>query len=68
MSTVFTDFADYWTPFLGGQGAAPAYVTMFSEPAREGLREVLAVRLPVEADGSIRLVAQARAVRAVAPE
>ena len=25
MPTVFRDFDDYWTPFLGGQGPAPAY-------------------------------------------
>ncbi|MET8040345.1 hypothetical protein ABZU25_05700 [Micromonospora sp. NPDC005215] len=39
-----------------------------TKPAREALREVLAARLPVEPDGSIRLVARAWAVRGVAPE
>ncbi|MGQ5262429.1 class I SAM-dependent methyltransferase [Micromonospora sp. ZYX-F-536] len=67
VSTVFTDFADYWTPFLGGQGAAPAYVTTLAEPERTALRELLAARLPVEPDGSIRLTARAWAVRGAAP-
>ncbi|MBB5476880.1 class I SAM-dependent methyltransferase [Micromonospora parathelypteridis] len=65
--TVFTDFADYWTPFLGGQGSAPSYVTTLAEPARVALREALAARLPVEPDGSIRLTARAWAVRGAAP-
>ncbi|MFC4022121.1 class I SAM-dependent methyltransferase [Micromonospora sp. GCM10011542] len=61
--TVFADFADYWTPFLGGQGAAPSYVTTLAEPDRVALRDLLAARLPVEPDGSIRLTARAWAVR-----
>ncbi|GAB3942755.1 class I SAM-dependent methyltransferase [Micromonospora vulcania] len=64
--TVFTDFADYWTPFLGGQGAAPAYVATLAEPDRIALRSLLAARLPIESDGSIRLTARAWAVRGTA--
>ena len=26
--TEFTDFDDYWLPFLGGQGPAPSYTTV----------------------------------------
>ncbi|RLP87687.1 methyltransferase domain-containing protein [Micromonospora sp. BL4] len=66
--TVFADLADYWTPFLGGQGAAPTYVTTLAEPGRAALRELLAARLPVKPDGSIRLTARAWAVRGVASE
>ena len=29
--TVFADFDDYWTPFLGGQGPAPAYAASLSD-------------------------------------
>ena len=43
--TVFRDFDDFWTPFLGGQGAAPAYVMSISEGARADLREQLRARL-----------------------
>ena len=30
----FADFADYWEPFLGGQGPAPAHAMSLSESAR----------------------------------
>ncbi len=39
--TVFADFDDYWRPFLGGTGPAPAYVASFGDGARDGLRERL---------------------------
>jgi SAM-dependent methyltransferase len=61
--TVFRDFDDYWSPFLGGQGPAPSYVASLDEPAREWLAIRLRERLPTEADGTIRLVARAWAVR-----
>jgi hypothetical protein len=57
------DFDDYWTPFLGGQGPAPGYVTALEESARTMLREGLRARLPVATDGSIWMVARAWAVR-----
>jgi SAM-dependent methyltransferase len=60
--TRFRDFDDYWTPFLGGQGPAPGYLTSLDEPRRAALREELRRRLPVAADGSIPLVARAWAV------
>jgi hypothetical protein len=61
--TLFRDFDDYWTPFLGGQGPAPGYVMSLSEECRTELHERLRARLPVAADGSIRLTARAWAVR-----
>lgn len=64
--TVFRNFDDYWTPFLGKQGPAPTYVASLDEPARERLREALRARLPAAADGSIPLAAQAWVVRATA--
>jgi SAM-dependent methyltransferase len=57
--TVFRDFDDFWQPFLGGQGPAPAYVTSLDEERRAALRERLRVRLPIAADGSIALTARA---------
>ncbi len=65
--TVFADFDDYWRPFLGGQGAAPTYVTSLGEADRDRLRDLLRDRLPAEPDGSIRLTARAWAVRGTAP-
>jgi SAM-dependent methyltransferase len=61
--TVFADFDDYWTPFLGGQGPAPGYAMSLSEDRRSALRDALRSRLPAEADGSIHLTARAWAVR-----
>jgi len=65
--TVFADFDDYWTPFLGGQGPAPAYAMSLEATAREALRERLEETLPREPDGSIALMARAWAVRGVRP-
>jgi SAM-dependent methyltransferase len=65
--TQFRDFDDYWTPFLGGQGPAPGYAMSLSEADRAALRERIRAGLPFEADGSIKLVARAWAVRARAP-
>jgi SAM-dependent methyltransferase len=61
--TVFRDFDDYWLPFLGGQGPAPAYMTTLGGDRRDALRGRLRASLPVAPDGTIRLVARAWAVR-----
>ena len=61
--TTFRDFDDYWSPFLGGQGPAPAYVMSLSEDRRAQLRELLRSRLPAQKDGTIALTARAWAVR-----
>jgi SAM-dependent methyltransferase len=63
--TVFQDFDDYWTPFLGGQGSAPGYCMSLSEDDRSRLREHIRAALPFAPDGSIHLVARAWAVRGV---
>lgn len=63
--TGFASFDDYWTPFLGGTGPAPSYVTSLNPGARELLRERLSQRLRPGGDGRIRLRARAWAVRGV---
>lgn len=63
IETLFDDFADYWEPFLGGQGPAPAYAMSLDEGARERLRKRIRARLPAAPDGSIPLRARAGAVR-----
>jgi SAM-dependent methyltransferase len=63
--TVFRDFDDYWSPFLGGQGPAPGYAMSLSDERRAALRDGLRARLPTEADGRIALVARAWAVRGI---
>jgi len=65
--TVFKDFDDFWSPFLGGQGPAPTYCVTLSDDRRAKLRDRLRTVLPIEPDGSIRLIARAFAVRAVRP-
>ncbi|MEU0794791.1 class I SAM-dependent methyltransferase [Amycolatopsis sp. NPDC005961] len=61
--TVFTDFDDYWQPFLGAQGPAPAYLATLPEARRDQIRELLRSRLPTSPDGSIPLSARAWVVR-----
>ena len=67
IATRFESFDDYWQPFLGGQGPAPAYAMSLEETARARLRERLRERLSVQADGSIPLTARAWAVRGTTP-
>jgi SAM-dependent methyltransferase len=62
--TSFADFDDYWQPFLGGQGPAPAYAMSLNETARARLRGRIRERMPTEANGSISLTARAWAARA----
>lgn len=59
----FAGFDDYWQPFLGGQGPAPAHAMSLDEAARERLRERIRERLPVQPDGAILLGARAWAAR-----
>jgi len=63
--TVFRDFDDYWSPFLGGVGPAPAYTVSLDEEHRSTLREQIRAGLPVHADGSIHLSARAWAARGI---
>jgi SAM-dependent methyltransferase len=65
--TVFKDFNDYWSPFLGGQGPAPTYCCALTETQREALRKRLRATLPIETDGTLRLIARAFAVRGTRP-
>ncbi|PWB40783.1 MAG: SAM-dependent methyltransferase [Rhodocyclales bacterium] len=62
--TPFENFDDYWQPFLGGQGPAPAYAMSLDEAARARLRDRIRSRLPFAADGSIPMTARAWAIRA----
>jgi hypothetical protein len=63
VTTEFRDFADYWSPFLGGQGPAPGYAMSLAEECRAELRERIRRELPIAKDGSIRLIARAWAAR-----
>ena len=64
--TPFANFDDYWRPFLGGQGPAPAYAMSLDETARARLRDRMRERIPMMADGSISMTARAWAIHATA--
>lgn len=61
--TVLSDFDDYWSPFLGGQGPAGRYLMSLPDAGRNDLRDAVRASLPAAADGSIPLTARAWAVR-----
>ena len=62
--TTFTGFDDYWRPFLGGQGAAPAYLAAQPRALQDRIRDLLRARLP---GSDIHLTARAWAVRGTRP-
>jgi|SRR5678815_5492914 len=61
--TAFANFDDYWQPFLGGQGPAPAYAMSLDGVARGRLRDRIRERMPTTPDGAISLTARAWAIR-----
>ena len=61
--TPFAGFDEYWQPFLGGQGPAPAYAMSLDEMARARLRDCLRERIPSTANGAISLTARAWAIQ-----
>lgn len=61
--TRFASFDDYWQPFEGGQGPAPAYAMSLEPDARARLREHIRTELPTADDGAIALIARAWAVK-----
>ena len=63
--TVFRDFDDYWSPFLGGQAPAPGYALSLSEDRRAALREQIRASLPTNSRGEHHLIARAWAIRGV---
>ena len=65
--TVFRDFEDYWTPFLGKQGAAPTYLASLPGATRDRIRDALKARIVAGADGSIAMTARAWAVKGTVP-
>ena len=64
----FADFEQFWTPFRGGQDPAPTYLMSRKEEEQEALRELVKARLPIAADGSIKLRARAWAIKATVGE
>jgi hypothetical protein len=64
----FESFADYWEPFLLGQGPAGAYVRGLDGPRQLALRDELKRQLPLSSDTApFELPARAWAVRGAVP-
>jgi SAM-dependent methyltransferase len=63
--TVFRDFDDYWSPFLGGQAPAPGYAMSLNQERRAALRERIRATLPTNSKGEHHLIARAWAVRGI---
>ena len=61
--TVFSDFDDFWRPFLGGQGPAPGYCASLPAVRRDELRDLLDARSRRDEAGRIALTARAWAFR-----
>jgi SAM-dependent methyltransferase len=59
IAMVFTDFDDYWQPFMGGQGPASAYLLGLPDARLDRLRDLVRAALPTDPDGTIRLSARA---------
>jgi hypothetical protein len=62
----FASFADYWDPFLLGQGPAGAYVRTLDAGRKQALRNEVKKRLAVKDESSsFSLAARAWAVRGI---
>ena len=64
VDTTFTDFDDFWTPFLSGQGPAPGYCAGLSPPDLDRLRELLRSRLALDGE-AIPQTARAWAIQGI---
>ena len=67
VATVFVDFDDYLAPMGIGSGSSAGYCQSPSEAQRSALAEQLKRSLPFAPEGSISLIARARAVRGLVP-
>lgn len=63
IATPFASFEEYWEPFLGGQGPAPAYVTSLDAAMRSRLRDLLRERVQPGPAAPIAWTARAWGVR-----
>lgn len=63
VQTPFSDFDDYWLPFLGAQGSVSRYLRGLNDEGLTALRDQLQKQLPTQDDGTIPLMARAWAVK-----
>lgn len=68
IATDFASFADYWSPFLLGQGPAGSYAAALPDDERDALAQRLrTLVLGDRVDGSFSLPARAFAIRGTVP-
>lgn len=67
VATTFSDFDDYWQPFLGGQGPAPTYLAQQSVGTQQAIRDRLQRLLAPRAGQPLTLTARAWAVQGRVP-
>ncbi len=65
IQTHFTDFDDYWLPFLAAQGSISKYLTSLDDQTKEAITVQLRKQLPINSDGSIYLTARAWAAKGI---
>ena len=63
IDTIFSNFEDFWKPFLGGQGPAPGYLHSLPESLRNEIKAQIRETMTFKSDGSIILLARAIAIK-----
>jgi SAM-dependent methyltransferase len=63
IETYFSDFEDFWRPFLGGQGPAPGYLASLDSEHQKVLKNNIKERIRFESDGSFKLLGRAIAIK-----
>ena len=65
INTVFKNFDDYWSPFLGGQGPAPGYLASINKDLKDQIKNTIFKKLSVGPNDPIQLLARAIAVSGI---
>ncbi len=63
----FENFDDYWTPFLSGQGTAPAFAVGLGEEVREKVRQTLCAMVTHDSNEPFVLRTSAWGAKGIAP-
>lgn len=63
IQTTFSDFDDFWLPFLAAQGSVSKYLHSLDENRRNAIQQQLRQQLPINPDNTIHLTARAWAVK-----
>jgi len=61
----FTNFEDFWLPFLGAQGSVSKYLRSLDRDTLSRISEQLHKQLPLNSDGTIDLILRAWAIKSI---